>query len=142
MHRTRFLLLALMLAPASLGQTPPVPLPPVTQPPALVNASGPIQSGSKLQLPAGWSILSLPVLEARALSGLDHQLYRQSSEGFVVVDPARTPLDGRMAYWTYSDQPQTVRVAGSSQVKAAPLRLFAGWNLLGCPSSKSFPWPI
>ena len=128
-----------MLATASLAQTPPVPLPPVAQPPILATGPAPVQGGTKLQLPAGWSILSLPVLEARALSGLDHQLYRQSSEGFVVVDPARTPLDGRMAYWTYSDRPQSLRVLGSGQARAAPLRLFAGWNLLGCPSSQVLP---
>ncbi len=119
------------------AQAPPVPLPPLVPPPVL-GARPPAPPGARIcRLPAGWAVLSVPLTRLDGLSGLSHQLYRQTPEGFLPVDPAASPLDPRLAYWTYSEHPQTLSYWGSAASEAGgPMRLFQGWNLLGCPCDK------
>lgn len=122
------------------AQAPPVPLPPLVPPPAPGAQPPPLPGARICRLPAGWAVLSLPLARLDGLSGLDHQLYRQTPEGFLPLDPATTPLDSRLAYWTYSEHPQTLSYWGSAALEPrVPLRLFQGWNLLGCPSDKPLP---
>lgn len=120
--------------PAMPSQPPP-PLVAGPQAPDPAQARSPVQ---QVQAVAGWQMLSFPVSRVEAVSGLSRMLLRRGPTGLEAIDPVNHPeqVDPGLAYLAFFDQPGIVEFAGPSNdgsYRATPL--YAGWNMIGCPSS-------
>lgn len=138
MARLLLLLLCLGCLAAQGDGTPPVPLPPVLTPPRLKEHAEKIPSeAGQVELEPGWTALSFPVERLEGVAGLSFALCQQTPEGYVWLQPGPwTALDTGQGYWVYADRKQTLRFWGKGQAAPGSTRLFAGWNLLGCPRNQ------
>lgn len=93
----------------------------------------------QLPLPAGWSMVSLPVVpsEATAAStfGLGTPVYAWDATGYRLLENA-DPLAPSLGYWVYASTATTVELTGVpfNPVPAELRYLGVGWHLIGGPS--------
>lgn len=135
------LFLACLLAAVTHAAPNPALAPtlPSSPPPALT-ALGKPGTGQveNLQVPAGWSMLSFSLGSVDGLDGLTRAPMCYSEGAFHPV--TSLPLDPGLGYLVFGDAPGTVRASGQANVGVAQATwLRAGWNLIGCPSTKPLP---
>lgn len=134
------LLAGLVAAVVSAAPNPAVaPALPSSPPPALTSLGSPGSGATEsLQVPAGWSMLSLSLGSVEGLQGLTRAPMWYTGGAFHPV--TSLPLDPGLGYLVYGDAPSVVHASGQpnhGQLQASWLR--AGWNLIGCPSSEPLP---
>lgn len=125
-------------APPLPDQAPPA-IAVTSQTPTISNFGGPYQS---LFCGKGWQILSFPVGRLDAIQGLPRQLIAKGPNGVRYIDPVNHPeaVEPGSAYITYFDEPTTITYTGpTNNGYYRNTRLYAGWNLVGCPSDKPIP---
>jgi len=117
---------------------PTAPPPPIPDTPPVNNpaVTGDVQA-VEIPLIQGWNLISLPFIAVSRVEGFNRAWLQIAASQYVPIDPVHDPASiaaGR-AYLAWADQPATARVVGVlNQGQPFETRLYAGWNLLCCPS--------
>lgn len=120
----------------------PTALPPTPPPPIAVGSSAKVpnpQHAETIKANQGWQIITFPLGRVEAVSGLPRMLVRKGPSGIEYIDAVNNPekIDPGLAYITYFDKPGIVSYSGQANNGSIyhSTTLFAGWNLLGCPTT-------
>gem|GEM_PF-1026397 len=124
---------------------------PANPPPAAGSTAGknaPVPQGSEAftvtyDLVKGWNVISFPFSRILETKGFRWKILRYSGGAYYAFDPVAdvSQINTRWGYLVYSDAPARVTARGVPNNRhIRSLSLDCGWNLIGCPSSRSAPW--
>jgi len=124
---------------------------PTSAPPAASGAASkplPVPEGGQAftvtyELAKGWNLISFPFSHLLETKGFRWKILRFSGGAYYAFDPVAdiSQINTRYGYIVYSDRPAKVTARGThNNREIRSLSMECGWNLIGCPSSRSAPW--